>query len=110
VTPQIVRNLYSGAAFKIAAEDRVGEPAGDIAVRRMAAYCREEGGVSEGGDQKTTGRGLDKRPQCAAHSVGCFCVMFSTIWQCAASWRNVSHYVSSLQHLCFFYIAEAGNG
>jgi len=108
--PLIARSHIGGAAFKIAEGHRVGGLASDLVGWRITAYWREEGGMITGGDQHTTGRGLDKRPQCAARSVDCFCVLFSTIWQCAASWRNVSYYVSSPQHLSFLHIAEAGNG
>jgi hypothetical protein len=60
--------------------------------------------------QKTTDRGPDKRPQGAALSVGCFCLVFSLIQQCAASAHNVRAPFNTLLDLHFWHIAEAGHG
>ena len=55
-------------------------------------------------------RGPDKRPQGAALSVGCFCLCFSSIAQCAAPARKVRDAVNALPILCFSHIAGAGDG
>ena len=78
--------------------------------RRTRSYSREEGRAFRGGVQKTTDRGPDKRPQGAARSVGCFCLGFSLIRQCAASARNVRLPFNTLLELAFPHIAEAGHG
>lgn len=78
--------------------------------RRKRAYCREERGAFKGGVQTTTDRGPDKRPQGAARSVGCFCLDFSLIGQCAASARNVRAPCNILLELSFPHIAGAGHG
>ncbi|WP_162013730.1 hypothetical protein [Gluconacetobacter diazotrophicus] len=55
-------------------------------------------------------RGLDKRPQFAALSVGCFCWCFWLIRQCAVSARNVRCDLNALPILGFPHIAGAGHG
>jgi len=78
--------------------------------KRTRAYFREEGRTFRGGVQKTTDRGLDKRPQGAARSVGCFYLAFSLIRQCAACARNVRAPFKAFSELPFPHIAEAGHG
>ena len=77
---------------------------------RGAAPFREEGGADRGGVQEPTDRGPDKRPQGAARSVGCFCLGFSLIRQCAASARNVRPHFNALLNLAFPHIAGVGHG
>jgi len=55
-------------------------------------------------------RVLDKRAQCAARSVGCFCFCFSPIRQCVASGRNVGLAVNLLFHSHFSHISAPGDG
>lgn len=55
-------------------------------------------------------RGRDKRPQCAARSVGCCCFPFLPTRQCVASTRNVCLTINSLPGFCFSHIAEAADG
>ncbi len=55
-------------------------------------------------------RWRDKRPQCAARSVGCCCFGFLLIRQCAASARNVRLTVKSLHGFWISHVAEAGHG
>ncbi len=88
----------------IAALDR------DFVGRRGAACFREDGRADRGGVQKPTDRGPDKRPQGAARSVGCFCLGFSLIRQCAATARNVLSRFNTLLDLAFAHIAGAGHG
>lgn len=57
-----------------------------------------------------TERWRDKRPQCAARSVGCLCCYFSSGPQCAASARNVRSTINPLQGFCIPHIVEAGHG
>ena len=82
----------------------------NFAGRRGAAFFQEEGRADSGGVQKPTDRGLDKRPQGAALSVGCFCLCFSSIAQRAAPARKVRGAVNALPILCFSHIAGAGDG
>jgi len=110
VTPQIAGNLYGGAAFKIAAKDRVGDLAGDFAGRRGTAYFREERGVSEGEDQQTTGRGQDKSRQCAARSGSCYLLDLSPFLQCFQIPRNVRAAIQPVLALGFPHIAEVDDG
>jgi len=60
--------------------------------------------------QVPTGRWRDKRPQCAARSVGCLCCYFSSGPQCAASARNVRSTINPLHGFCIPHIVEAGHG
>jgi hypothetical protein len=76
---------------------------------RGPAHTRKKGRAIREGVQEPTDRGPDKRPQCAALSVGCFCWCFWLIRQCAASARNVRHAVSALLILGFPHIAGAGH-
>jgi hypothetical protein len=55
-------------------------------------------------------RWRDKRPQCAARSVGCCCFRFLLIRQCAPWARNVCLTINSLRGLCISHIAGAGDG
>ena len=55
-------------------------------------------------------RWRDKRPQCAARSVGCCCLRFLLIRQCATSARNVRTTNNSLHGFSISHIAEAGDG
>jgi hypothetical protein len=110
VTPQIAGNLYGGAAFKIAAKDRVGDLAGDFSAWRWVAYCREERGVSTGGDQQTTGRGQDKSRQCAARSGCCYLLDLSPFPQCFQTPRNVRAAIKPVLTLGLPHIAEVGDG
>ena len=55
-------------------------------------------------------RWRDKRPQCAARSVGCCCFVFLLIRQCAASACNVRRTIKSLNGFSILHIAEAGDG
>ncbi|MGX1413531.1 hypothetical protein AB7M43_003623 [Bradyrhizobium elkanii] len=57
-----------------------------------------------------TGRWRDKRPQCAARSVGCCCFPFLPTRQCVASTRDVCLTINSLPGFCFSHIAEAADG
>ncbi len=82
----------------------------DFAGWRGAASFREGGRADRGGVQEPTDRGPDKRPQGAALSVGCFCIGFSLIRQCAAPVRKVRGAVNALPILCFSHIAGAGYG
>jgi hypothetical protein len=77
---------------------------------RIWARISEEEPANKGEEQKPTERGPDKRPQGAARSVGCSCLVFSLIGQCAASSRNVRASFNTLLELPFPHIAEAGNG
>jgi len=70
----------------------------------------EEARARRPAEGETTGRRQDKRPQCAARSVDCFCYCFSPIQQCALLTRNVRAIVNPLLILPFPHIAEAGNG
>lgn len=98
------------AAFSDPSMGCIETPRRDLAGRRDAARFREGGRADKGGEQETTDRGLDKRPQCAALSVGCFCWCFWQIRQCAASARNVRCDLNALPILVFPHIAEAGHG
>lgn len=60
--------------------------------------------------QVPTGRWRDKRPQCAARSVGCLCCHFSSGPQCAASARNVRLASNSLWGFDVSHIAGPGHG
>ena len=82
----------------------------DFAGWRGAASFREGGRADRGGVREPTDRGPDKRPQCAAQSVGCSCWVFSLIRQCAAPARKVRGAVNALPVLWFSHIARAGNG
>lgn len=55
-------------------------------------------------------RGRDKRPQCAARSVGCCCLRFLLIRQCASWARNVCLTINSLRGFYISHIAKAGHG
>jgi hypothetical protein len=110
VKPQISRSPNDGAAFKIAAVDRVGAVARDFASRRMTAYCREEGGVSKGEDQQTTERGQDKSRQCAARLGSCYLLDLSPFLQCFQIPRNVRAAIKPVLALGFPHIAEVGDG
>lgn len=82
----------------------------EFALTLVSAQSSEGERAGEGDEQATTERGRDKRPQCAARSVGCCCFVYSLIRQCAASARNVRLAINSLRGFCFSHIAEAGNG
>ena len=58
----------------------------------------------------TTGRWRDKKAHGALRSVGCFCLGFPLIRQCAASARNVRSHFNALPDLAFAHIAGAGHG
>lgn len=66
-------------------------------------------GTSDRENRATTERWRDKRPQCAARSVGCCCFPFFPIWQCAALVRNVRLTLNALQAFDLSHIAEAGH-
>jgi len=82
----------------------------DFAGWRSAASFREGGRADSGEKQEPTDRGPDKRPQCAARSVGCFCWDFSLIRQCAACAHNVRPAINALLGLPFLHIAGACHG
>jgi hypothetical protein len=82
----------------------------DFASKRGAAYVREAGRAIRGGVQEPTDRGQDKSRQCAAWSVGCFCLVFSLFQQCAASLRKVPANLNSFLTFVFLHIAGARNG
>ncbi|MBB4398842.1 hypothetical protein GGD62_007990 [Bradyrhizobium sp. ERR14] len=67
-------------------------------------------GTSDRETTTTTEGGRDKRPQCAARSVGCCCSDFSLIRQCGASARNVRPTINSLYGFSISHIAEVGHG
>ncbi|WP_420965426.1 hypothetical protein [Bradyrhizobium sp. B120] len=74
------------------------------------AHSCEGVSVGEGYEQAATERWRDKRPQCAARSVGCLCFHFSLIPQCAASECNVRLTINSLWAFGVSHIAEVGHG
>ena len=59
--------------------------------------------------RQPTERGRDKRAQCAARSVGCFCFRSSLIPQCAASARNVRAIINALFCPSFAQSDEVGD-
>ncbi|MCA1396951.1 hypothetical protein [Bradyrhizobium sp. BRP56] len=77
---------------------------------RIAALIGEQGRAGKGDEQETTERGRDKRPQCAARSVGCFCFRFLAIRQCVPSARNVRLTINSLQGFDVSHVSEAADG
>lgn len=79
---------------------RAGAIEGSTAMTRT---CRKS-------PQVPTGRWRDKRPQCAARSVGCCCFAFLLIRQCTASARNVGLVVNSLWEFDVSHIVEADHG
>ncbi|MBR0867329.1 hypothetical protein ACVI1J_005809 [Bradyrhizobium diazoefficiens] len=82
----------------------------EFAPWRTSALIGEKGRAGEGDQRATTERGRDKRPQCAAWSVGCCCFIFLLTRQCVVSARNVRLTINSLRGFCFSHIAEAVNG
>lgn len=95
---------------------------GEISAMTRTAFCRKSPrlprvcwlggwalGASDRENTATTERWRDKRPQCAARSVGCCCFPFLLIWQCAALVRNVRLTVNALQAFDVSHIAEAGH-
>ncbi|MDF2116171.1 hypothetical protein PY365_11345 [Roseiarcaceae bacterium H3SJ34-1] len=107
---QPARAFLSGATVLGGSMGHAKAFAREFAGWRGAAYFREGGRADRGEGQKPTDRGPDKRPQCAALSVGCFCLCFWLIRQCAAPTRNVRHGVNALLILGFPHIAGAGHG
>ncbi|UPJ79799.1 hypothetical protein IVB16_35080 [Bradyrhizobium sp. 183] len=81
----------------------------EFALTRVSAQSSEGERAGEGDEQATTERWRDKRPQCAARSVGCCCFPFLLIWQCAALVRNVRLTLNALQAFDISHIAEAGH-
>ncbi len=79
---------------------RAGAIEGSTAMTRT---CRKS-------PQVPTGRWRDKRPQCAARSVGCCCFVFSLIRQCGPLARNVRAAGNSLHGFYISHIAEARHG
>ncbi|UVK50408.1 hypothetical protein DBIPINDM_003546 [Mesorhizobium sp. AR02] len=82
----------------------------EFVLRRALAQISEAETADRGDEQAPTEGGPDKRPQCAARAVGCFCFCFSLIRQCAASARNVRLPIILLPRLLFSNISEAGDG
>ncbi|MGH6679858.1 MAG: hypothetical protein ACREDL_13240 [Bradyrhizobium sp.] len=102
--------FLGGATFDIASLGLFKLMRRDFVGRRGRARFRKEGRAIRGGVQEPTDRGPDKRPQGAALSVGCFCLGFFLIPQCAAPTRNVRAPFNTLLGLYFSHIAEAGYG
>ncbi|RWO24838.1 MAG: hypothetical protein EOS10_31525 [Mesorhizobium sp.] len=82
----------------------------ELALKCIAARISEAETADRGDKQAPTEGGPDKRPQCGARSVVCFCFCFSLIRQCAASARNVRLPIILLPGLLFSNISEAGDG
>lgn len=82
----------------------------ELALKRISAQISEEKIAHRGDEQAPTEGGPDKRPQCAAWSVVCFCFCFSRIRQCVASACNVRLPIILLPRLLFSHISEAGDG
>lgn len=95
---------------------------GETSAMTRTAFCRKSPrvprvcwlagwalGTSGRENTATTERWRDKRPQCAARSVGCCCFPFFPIWQCAALVRNVRLTLNALQAFDLSHIAEAGH-
>lgn len=82
----------------------------ELALKRISARISEKETAARGDEQAPTEGGPDKRPQCAARAVGCFCFCFSRIRQCVASACNVRLNIILLPRLLFSHIAEAGDG
>lgn len=110
MSPRMARAFPIGSAASNILGDYIAAFGRDFVGKRGTAYSREEGRAGRGGAQKTTDRGPDKRPQGAARSVGCFCLVFSLIRQRAASTRNVRRALNGLLVLRFPHIAGAGHG
>jgi hypothetical protein len=90
---------------------RLGSAIGwEFVLRRGLAHSSEGARAGEGDEQATTERGRDKRPQCAARSVGCYCFIFLLTQQCAAAAHNVRLTINALWGLDVSHIAEVGNG
>lgn len=96
---------------------------GETSAMTRTAFCRKSprvprvcwlGGWALGASNRentaTTERWRDKRPQCAARSVGCCCSAFLLIRQCVASARNVRSTTNSLHGFSVSHIAVAGHG
>jgi hypothetical protein len=79
-------------------------------LQRVLAQLSEHKQAGNTDPRQPTERWRDKRPQGAARSVGCFCLRFSLIRQCAASAFNVRAIINTLPTISFPHIAEAGDG
>lgn len=82
----------------------------EFVLGRALARTSEDERAGTGDEWAPTDGGPDKRPQCAARAVGCFCFCFSRIRQCVASACNVRLPIILLPRLLFSHISEAGDG
>jgi hypothetical protein len=80
-----------------------------FAVWRRSAQANECEVRIAGGHRLTTGGRQDKSWHIAARSVGCFCLSFSAIQQCAPHPRNVPVKLKLLPKLSFLHIAGDGD-
>ena len=104
-------SIHAAYIWSVVAPCRLASVIGwEFVLGRVLAHSCVEERVGEGDDQATTERGRDKRPQCAARSVGCYCFIFLLTQQCAAAAHNVRLTINALWGLDVSHIAEVGNG